>query len=103
MMQTSIFDAPTRTAPDLGWRKFVADNPLAYTLLVGRMNYLVANHMHASVYALFEWLRNRDLKSGDRVYAVDHRWTHAAREMLVSDYPEFAKHLRTRGGGAGRS
>ena len=91
-----------RKDPKLGWREFVADNPLAYSLLVGRMHYLITNHMHASVYALFEWLRNRDLKSGDRPYKVDHRWHRAAREMLVSDYPEFARHLRTRGGGATR-
>lgn len=100
-MQLALdMERPTRTDPVLGWRQFVSDNPLAYALMVGRMHYLIANHMHASVYALFEWLRNRDLRQGDRSYKVDHRWTGAARAMLVADYPEFAKHLRTRGGGA---
>jgi len=93
-------DTPSkgRIAPDLGWKRFVADHPRAYSVMVGRAHYLVTNHMHLSIYALFEWLRNLDVKDGDRPYALDHRWTHAAREMLVADYPEFEPHLRQRRG-----
>ena len=98
MMQTALdLDRPTRTAPDLGWRKFVADNPRGYAEMVGRAHYCVTNHMHVSVYALFEWLRNAGPRWGEGPYAVDHRFTHAARAMLVADYPELEPYLKTRG------
>jgi hypothetical protein len=104
--QLTIDDlAPAKgcTAPDLGWRKFVADNPRCYAEMVGRGHYCVANHLHFSVYALFEFARNLAPRWGEGPYLINHLWTHAARAMLVSDYPEFAKHLRTRGGDAARS
>ena len=102
LFDPDTLEVPTkgRTDPVMGWREFVADNPRAYSVMVGRANYLVTYHMHLSIYALFEWLRNLDVKAGDRSYKIDHRWTNPAREMLIADYPEFAKHLRTRGGGA---
>jgi len=64
---------------------------------IGGAHYCVANHMHVSVYALFEWLRNAGPRWGEGPYAVDHRFTHAARAMLVADYPELEPYLKTRG------
>jgi len=86
-----------RTDPAMGWARFVAANPRAYAEMVGRANYCVANGLHFSVYALFEWLRNSGSRWGEGPYLIDHRWTHAARAMLVADYPEFERHLRQRG------
>jgi hypothetical protein len=90
-------DLPTgkRTDPAIEARRFIAENPEAYGLLVRWARRDMAEGTRPELHGYLYLLRKMPwIKRGARAYKVNHNWSRYLVDILIADYPELGDERR---------